>query len=69
LKIATEHVGYAYQAETFTAETGKPARYENITMGETFANPSFLPGDYKLGAEYEGENDNTLMTARENFSA
>ena len=69
MKIATEHVGYAYQAETFTAETGNPARYENITMGETFANPSFLPGDYKLGAEYEGENDNTLMTARENFSA
>jgi hypothetical protein len=69
LKIATEHVGYAYLAETFTAEIGKPAPYENITMGEAFANPSFLPGDYKLGAEDEGENDNTLMTVWENFSA
>jgi hypothetical protein len=51
LKITTEHVGYAYLAETFTAEIGKPARYENITIGEAFTNPSFLPGDYRLGAE------------------
>ena len=26
-------------------------------------------GDVKLGAEYEGENDETLLTWRENFSA
>ena len=26
-------------------------------------------GDVKLGAEHEGENDDTLLTFRENFSA
>jgi hypothetical protein len=35
-------------------------------MEEAFENPR---GDYKLGTEYEGEHDNTLMTVRENFSA
>ena len=66
LKIATEHVGYAYLAESFTAATGKPARYENITVEEYLAHPS---NSRILGAVYEGEKDNTLMTARENFAA
>lgn len=68
LKVATEHVGYQYLAETFTAVTGKPARYENVTVEEYYP-ASVKHFDAKLGAEYEGEDDDTLLTWRENFSA
>lgn len=70
LKIATAHVSYAELAAAFTAVTGKPARYENVSLEKQFANQSsFLPADHKLGSEYEGQDDDTLMTVRENFSA
>jgi hypothetical protein len=69
LKVATEHVGYAHLAEVFTAVTGKPARYEKITIDQALAKPGMYPTDNKLGAEYEGENDDTLMTFKENFLA
>jgi len=68
LKVATEHVEYKHLAEAFTAVTGKPARYENITPEELFP-ASEKRFDAKLGAEYEGEGDDTLLTWRENFSA
>lgn len=68
LKIATEHVNYTQIAEAFTAITGKPARYENISLDAWF-DDFRLPAEHKFGAEYEGPNDDTLMTVRENFSA
>lgn len=69
LKIATAHVTYAELAAAFTAVTGKPARYENISIEKQFENKwAFWPAGHKLGAEYEGQDDDTLMTVRENFS-
>jgi hypothetical protein len=68
LKVATEHVGYEYLAKTFKAVTGKSARYKNITVEQAYP-ASWKQGDVKLGAEYEGNDDATLMTWRENFSA
>jgi uncharacterized protein YbjT (DUF2867 family) len=68
LKVATEHVGWKYLAETFEKVTGKKARYESVSI-EEFMPKEWKKGDVKLGAEYEGENDDTLLTFRENFAA
>lgn len=68
LKVATEHVGGKYLAETFERVTGKRARYESVTVEEHMPK-EWKTGDVKLGAGYEGENDDTLLTFRENFSA
>jgi NmrA-like family len=68
LQVATEHVGWGYLAETFERVTGKKARYEAVSVEERMPK-EWKMGDVKLGAEYEGENDDTLLTFRENFSA
>jgi hypothetical protein len=68
LQVATEHVGWAYLAETFERVTGKKARYESVSV-EEYMPKQWKTGDVKLGAEHEGENDETLLTFRENFSA
>ncbi len=69
LKVTTEHVDFAQLAVTFMAVTGKPARYEDIPMEQTFTKPALWDPDHKLGSRYEGEDDTTLMTVFENFSA
>ena len=68
LQVATEHVEGRYLAETFERVTGKKARYEAVTVEEHMPK-EWQMGDVKLGAEYEGEGDETLLTFRENFSA
>jgi uncharacterized protein YbjT (DUF2867 family) len=67
LKVATEHVGFHYLAETFTSVTGKPARYEPVSIDEYFSTGPLAPAvSMKLGAPAD---DPTLMTTKENFSA
>jgi len=68
LQVATEHVGGRYLAETFERVTGKKARYEAVTVEEHMPK-EWQMADVKLGAEYEGDGDETLLTFRENFSA
>ena len=68
LKVATQHVAWKDLAESFERVTGKKARYENVSL-EEYMPKVWKMGDVKLGAEYEGENDETLLTWRENFSA
>jgi len=62
LKVATEHIGYAQLADDFTAVTGMPARYENVVLDDSFMSKGMFHGDLILGAEYEGSNDDTLMS-------
>jgi uncharacterized protein YbjT (DUF2867 family) len=69
LKIATEHIGYAELAAAFTAVTGKAARYENLSMEVAFEKNGSMSPEHKLGSEYEGPDDDTLMTVRQNFTA
>lgn len=70
LKVATEHVGFDYLAKTFTEVTGNPARYEYVPIDEYFDNGPMAPGAaVKLGAKYEGADDTTLLTLKQNFSA
>jgi hypothetical protein len=68
LQVATEHVGWKYLAETFERVMGKKARYESVSVEEHMPK-EWKMGDVKLGAEHEGEKDDTLLTFRENFSA
>lgn len=66
LKVAVEHVSYSYLAEVFTKVTGKPARYQNVTLEEWFRSGPMSPvADKKLGSG----DDPTLLTYRQNFSA
>jgi hypothetical protein len=63
LEIATEHVGWDYLASTFTAVTGKPARFDDVDP-EKFVLPQ--GNDVKVGYG-ANQNDPTLLTYKENF--
>jgi hypothetical protein len=67
LSVATENVGWAYLAETFTRVTGKKAVYKDITLDELFASPAFPFPDGKVGHGVS-PSDPTLQTYRQNFS-
>lgn len=70
LKVAVEHVPFHHLATTFTEHTGKPARYENISFEEYFTTgPLAEAASFKLGAEGAGEDDPSLLTMRQNFTA
>lgn len=70
LKVAVDHVSFHEVAATFTEVTGKPARYENITFEEYFTTgPLAQPASTKLGVEGAGEDDPSLLTYQQNFTA
>lgn len=70
LKVAVDHISFHEVAATFTEVTGKPARYENITFEEYFTTgPLAKPASSKLGVEGAGEDDPSLLTFQENFTA
>ena len=69
IKTSVEHVGFDYLAKTFTEVTGKPARYENISLEEYFTTgPMAYRADAKLGAQTQSADDPTLLSNRESFS-
>jgi len=79
LEIATQHVGWAYLAETFTNVTGKPARFQDMTPDEYFTGPNMKrsspdspaqnpEGKVAYGRPHLQESDKTVMTFRQNFS-
>lgn len=67
LKIATEQVGWADVAKSFTEITGKKAIFKDITLEEYFALPLFPNPDAKVGHSV-GHDDTTLQSYRQNFS-
>ncbi|KAK9352155.1 NmrA-like family domain-containing protein 1 [Lipomyces doorenjongii] len=70
LKVAVEHVSFQDLANEFTNFTGKPARYENISFEEYFSTgPLAQTASAKLGAEGAGEDDPSLLTYQQNFTA
>lgn len=70
LKVAIEHVSYAHLVDSFTRVTGETAVYENPSIEEYFAEGPFTPvAEVKLGAQTAGEDDTSLLTYRDNFSA
>lgn len=67
LAVSTETITWKHLAKTFTKVTGKRARYESPSIDNYFA----AAGDaanVKLGGDYAGESDDTLLTIKENFS-
>jgi len=62
LKIATEHVGWQSLAETFTKVTGKPARFNDLSMDEYFAR---FGEKADRPVAYQAPNG---MTMRQNFT-
>jgi hypothetical protein len=67
LKIATDHVGFADLAKTFTEVTGKKARFQDVTLEEYFASGVMRAPDAKVGHSVS-HDDTTLQTYRQNFS-
>lgn len=70
LEIATEHVDFGDLAKTFTEVTGKPARYEPISLETYFDSMPWGPNhdsNSKVGPE-NVEEDETLQSYRQNFS-
>jgi hypothetical protein len=67
LKIATEQVGWANLAQSFTEVTGKKAIFKDISLDEYFALPLFPDPEAKVGHSV-GHDDRTLQTYRQNFS-
>lgn len=67
LAVATETITWTKLAETFTKVTGKKARYESPSIDDYFAAMGET-ANIKLGAGYAGEDDETLLTVKENFS-
>jgi hypothetical protein len=69
LHVATKTATFKNVAESFTAVTGKPARYEPVSLDEWFKTGPMAPrAEAKLGPEKEWEIDDTLMTFQESFS-
>jgi uncharacterized protein YbjT (DUF2867 family) len=69
LAVATEDVSFYTVAETFTAVTGMPARYEPISIEEWWKTGPMAPNaEVKLGPQKEWSTDETLMTFRESFT-
>lgn len=69
LRVATEHVSFYSVADDFTAVTGKPARYEPVSIEEWWETGPMAPNaEVKLGPQKEWPTDDTLMTFRESFS-
>jgi hypothetical protein len=72
LEVATVHATGRDIAAAFAAATGKPSRYDNVELA-TFMQEywSRMPQgqDTKIGAAFAGEDDPTLMTYGQNFSA
>ena len=70
VKLAVEHVSLPMFAEAFSEVTGKPARSKNISVEEWIHTSSFSKSlDYKMGSQSEPEDDPSLLTVNQNFSA
>ncbi|KAF2865425.1 hypothetical protein BDV95DRAFT_554319 [Massariosphaeria phaeospora] len=69
LKLAVEHASGEMLASAFTAVTGQPARYEDISKEQWLAERMSGPPGYRLGSQYEGNRDDdpTLLTVEQNF--
>ena len=70
LKVSTDHVAGIDLVKAFTEVTGKPARFQDVSiekyseMGLGFANP-----DFKIGAQTQSPDDPTLISVKQSFSA
>ena len=67
LHVATEDIAWKDLAAAFTAVTGKPAVYMDVTLDQYFGSGAFPDPDAKIG-QAAGRDDPTLFTFRENFS-
>jgi uncharacterized protein YbjT (DUF2867 family) len=67
LAVSTETITWTHLAEIFSKVTGKKARYESLSIDDYFS-AAGEAADAKLGADYSGESDDTLLTVKENFS-
>jgi NmrA-like family protein len=65
---ATEHASGPTIAEAFTAATGKPARYHDISVEQWLEKIFGATADRKIGEEH-APGDQSLMTYRQNFTA
>lgn len=71
LEIATEHVHFGDLAKTFTEVTGKPAKYQPVSLDTYFEVASeFTPYDVhaRIGGTIVKEEDETLVTWVQNFT-
>lgn len=65
--VATEHVTFPHLVESFTAVTGKPARYEDLPV-EEWVQRVFGGLPNGINTKIGGSDDDTLMTYGDNFS-
>lgn len=70
IKMAVEHVSLPMLAGAFTSATEKPATSKNISIDEWLhAGPMQSSLEYKMGTKSEPEDDPSLLTVEQNFSA
>jgi hypothetical protein len=67
LAVSTETITWEHLAEIFKKVTGKKAQYESPSIDDYFAAAGEAVNT-KLGGDYAGESDDTLLTIKENFS-
>lgn len=67
-EVTTERVAWDDLAKTFTAVTGKPAKYKSVTMEEHFDSAPIAGGSNEKLGHSADKIDRTLMTYRENFT-
>jgi uncharacterized protein YbjT (DUF2867 family) len=67
LHVATEDIAWKDVAAAYTAVTGKPAVYMDVSLDQYFSLPIFPYPDAKIGHSAD-RDDPTLFTFRENFS-
>ena len=68
LKVSIAHIGYAELASAFTAVTGKPARYIDLTLDEYWAKPERAAAANRPAAHNSDPADPATMTFRQNFT-
>ena len=68
LKVCISHIGYDDLAEAFTKVTGKPARYEDVSLEEYWSEPARATQAKKPAAHNSDPSDPATMTFQQNFT-
>ncbi|KAG8527949.1 uncharacterized protein KY384_006865 [Bacidia gigantensis] len=68
LKVGIAHVDYHSLAKAFTKVTGKPARYQDISLEEYWAEPSRATGAQQPAGHNSDPSDPATMTRQQNFT-
>ena len=68
LKVGICHIGYDELAKAFTKVTGKPARYEDVSLEDYWAEPAHAAMAKEPAGHNSDLSDPATMTYQENFT-